>query len=185
MIPRDTARNGAVEIRGTSVVIRNSTFRNNRSNNGGALFVDQSQSLITNNLFTDNHAAGFGGAMLSSSSSNRIINNTFSGNTSANFAGGLLLVSPLLDSVQNNIFYANTSATGDPRISFLQTDSTHYVTLFNFLQAGNNPFFVSATDFHLSPSSPCRNAGNPDPQYNDVDGSRNDQGAYGGPSGNW
>jgi hypothetical protein len=36
-------------------------------------------------------------------------------------------------------------------------------------------------DYRLSPSSPCVNAGNPDPAYNDLDGTRNDMGAYGGP----
>jgi hypothetical protein len=36
-------------------------------------------------------------------------------------------------------------------------------------------------NYRLSPNSPCVNTGNPDPQYNDVDGSRNDIGAYGGP----
>lgn len=40
-------------------------------------------------------------------------------------------------------------------------------------------------DFHLQPGSPCIDAGNPDPQYNDPDGSRNDMGAYGGPGGDW
>jgi hypothetical protein len=36
-------------------------------------------------------------------------------------------------------------------------------------------------DFHLLPTSPLRDAGDPDPAYNDPDGSRNDIGAYGGP----
>ncbi|MCX6842725.1 MAG: FG-GAP-like repeat-containing protein [candidate division WOR-3 bacterium] len=36
-------------------------------------------------------------------------------------------------------------------------------------------------DFHLQAGSPCIDAGNPAPQYNDPDGTRNDMGAYGGP----
>jgi len=185
-IPYDTIRDGAVEITNANVMIHNSIFRNNKSNNGGALAINQSQSIITNNLFVNNYSVGFGGALLSSSSSNKIINNTFYKNSSNNDAGGLLLLSPVLDSVQNNIFYANTSTMGDPRISVLYTDSSHFITQYNFLPIGsNNPYFVSTTDFHLSSSSPCIDAGNPDPQYNDINRTRNDQGAYGGPLGNW
>jgi hypothetical protein len=40
-------------------------------------------------------------------------------------------------------------------------------------------------DLTLSSSSPAINAGNPDVQYNDVNGGRNDLGAYGGPEGDW
>ncbi len=184
-IPYNTIRDGAVEVSAANIVIQNSIFRNNKSNNGGALVIDQSQSIITNNLFINNSAVGFGGAFLSSSSSNIIVNNTFYKNTSYNYAGGLLLLSPVLDSVQNNIFYANTSRTGDPRIAFYQTDSSHYVAKYNFLEAGNNPYFVSLTDFHLSELSPCINAGNPAVKYNDFNGTHNDQGAYGGPLGDW
>jgi len=36
-------------------------------------------------------------------------------------------------------------------------------------------------DFHLLPGSPAIDAGDPDPAFNDPDGSRNDMGAYGGP----
>lgn len=43
----------------------------------------------------------------------------------------------------------------------------------------------SIPNLHLLPSSPCIDAGNPDPAYNDPDGSRNDMGAFGGPWGNW
>lgn len=39
-------------------------------------------------------------------------------------------------------------------------------------------------DFLLYQGSPCINAGNPGIQYNDVNGTRNDMGAYGGPEGN-
>jgi hypothetical protein len=56
-----------------------------------------------------------------------------------------------------------------------------------------DPMFVGSvdggvgatTDFHLSPNSPCRNAGNPDPSFNNPDGTRNDIGPYGGPFGTW
>lgn len=53
-------------------------------------------------------------------------------------------------------------------------------------ESGNNisgdPQFAGS-DYRLSGTSPCVNAGNSDSQYNDFDGSRNDIGAWGGPGG--
>lgn len=44
---------------------------------------------------------------------------------------------------------------------------------------------VTPSDLTLQPGSPAINAGNPTTAYNDPSGSRNDLGAYGGPSGRW
>ena len=41
-----------------------------------------------------------------------------------------------------------------------------------------DPKFVSENDCHLQTGSPCIDAGDPDPKYNDQDGSRNDIGAF-------
>jgi len=43
-----------------------------------------------------------------------------------------------------------------------------------------DPAFVAAGDFHLAPTSICRNAG--DPAFTDPDGTRADMGAYAGPT---
>jgi hypothetical protein len=43
------------------------------------------------------------------------------------------------------------------------------------------PAKEDAGRFSLSPYSPCRNAGDPAPKFNNADGSRNDMGIYGGP----
>ncbi|MFM7204052.1 MAG: aryl-sulfate sulfotransferase [Myxococcota bacterium] len=44
---------------------------------------------------------------------------------------------------------------------------------------------VTPSDLTLQPGSPAINAGNPTITYNDPSGSRNDLGAYGGPTGRW
>ena len=41
------------------------------------------------------------------------------------------------------------------------------------------------SDFTLRTSSPAIDAGDPDAAYNDIDGTRNDMGGYGGPDGVW
>jgi hypothetical protein len=182
----DTTRNGAIDISGANATISNSIFRNNKSNNGGAISIIQSNSIVANNIFYNNFAVVMGGAILTSESSNKIINNTFYKNEGYNYGGALVLLTPILEEVQNNIFYQNTCRGGDPRISFLQTDSSHYIVQYNFMLLGNaTPSFVSETDLHITSSSPCINAGNPSSIYNNADGTRNDQGAYGGPLGQW
>ena len=41
--------------------------------------------------------------------------------------------------------------------------------------------FQDTTNFVLQAGSPARDAGNPDPRFNDIDGTRNDMGIFGGP----
>lgn len=47
-----------------------------------------------------------------------------------------------------------------------------------------DPLFVNAVagDFHLQAGSPCLNTGDPAPQFNNLDTTRNDIGVYGGPT---
>ena len=51
-----------------------------------------------------------------------------------------------------------------------------------------DPLFIDSNngDYNFSSNSPCRDAGSPEVSFNDPDGTRNDIGAYGGPSAiNW
>jgi hypothetical protein len=185
-IEGDTAGTGSVRIVYSEVKIENSIFRENRSTHGGAVYIFGSSVVFANNIFRDNFSVVAGGAILSEISNIEIVNNTFYKNNSLNFGGGIILSANENNFIQNNIFYMNTSQTGDPRIEIWPDGSGINDTAYNFLAYGVlNPNFISENDLHLRTGSPCINAGNPDSSFNDYNGSRNDQGAYGGPLGNW
>jgi hypothetical protein len=186
-LPYESAiKYGAIETTNANLQVKNNYFANNYTRYGGAMALFATNSEIINNIFYYNEGVDYGGAILSQNSNNKIINNTFYKNYSLNFGGGLVLADPVYEEIQNNIFYDNFSYHGDPRIAIISGDTANVFQQYNFLAFGNmNPQFKSTSDFHLSEISPCKNAGNPDPQYDDFDGTRNDQGAYGGPGGNW
>ncbi len=115
-----------------------------------------------------------------------MVNNTIYENTCFNYGGGIVLRDPLTTEIQNNIFFNNLSFTGDNRISIVAGDTSNVSKQYNYLAFGPmNPLFISNDNLHLSSDSPCINNGNPASEYNDVNGTRNDQGAYGGPLGDW
>ncbi|NNL22524.1 MAG: right-handed parallel beta-helix repeat-containing protein [Ignavibacteriaceae bacterium] len=177
---------GAISIASTVVEFKNCVFQNNYSQFGGALAIESANVKVTNCIFYNNEAVVYGGAILSEKSSNKIINNTFYKNFCLNYGGGIVLVDPVNEEIQNNILFDNRSYLGDPRIEIVSGDSSNIVEQFNFLAFDEmDPLFISSTDFHLSTNSPCIDVGNPEPEYNDVNGTRNDQGAYGGPEGDW
>lgn len=179
-------RYGAIEAANTNLIIRNCYFYYNYAQNGGALSLSNCNSEITNNVFFRNESLDYGGAIFSRTSVNKIINNTFYRNFCLNFGGAITITDPVHEEIQNNIFYDNFSYLGDSRIHLVTGDSTNIFEQYNFLAPDSlNPLFFSSTDFHLHENSPCKDAGNPLSEFNDVDGSRNDQGAYGGPGGDW
>jgi parallel beta-helix repeat protein len=56
-------------------------------------------------------------------------------------------------------------------------ESNYYNCVAGPFDISVDPEFVAPFDFHLKPTSPCIDAGDPDPKYNDSDGSRADIGA--------
>ncbi len=182
----DLLTNGAIEINNSNVVVENCVFKINSCIYGGGLFILNSGAVIKNNIFRDNDAEVYGGAMFLQNSNAVIINNSIYRNTCFNYGGGVVLWDPLTTEIQNNIFFNNLSFTGDNRISIVAGDSSNITEQYNYLAFGSmNPMFNSSDDLHLSTGSPCINKGNPALEYNDVNGTRNDQGAFGGPFGDW
>lgn len=139
-------------------------------------------------------------------------------NTVANCRIGLDVADPWNAKVQNSVFVGCTNAVKvsgslsrnisfncfyQNRTNFIGYPATYGTAiwpnrngtmsdaLYNIFQ---DPQFVSATDFHLQPTSPCIDAGTPDWNYSDMCFSNGvsqgtsfpDLGAYGGPdAANW
>jgi len=148
----------------SSLSFLNSAVRNGRDNYGEnqAIWVSASAKLLAiNNVIFDyggHHASGRA-FRLDGSATNYISSN-------------------IGYSLQNEFVhgpFANNTVT----YNLSQTGEGGGVLLQNRLNA--DPDFVDTTNFVLGPTSPARNAGDPDPRFNDIDGTRNDMGIYGGP----
>ncbi|MCL5097106.1 MAG: right-handed parallel beta-helix repeat-containing protein [Candidatus Omnitrophica bacterium] len=190
--------NGVRVQGGAGAIVRNNIIEDNGVASDAALDYGivclSSTPLIANNLVISNHGAGIYFAWAASSGA-QAINNTIVGNDQ----NGIWCYSDANAIIKNNILTGNsvgilaTHGTTTPLISFndvWDNDWRDYDA-----QAGGvagpglgdisaDPLFDPAASlrFALSADSPCINAGDPDPVYNDLDGSRSDMGAYGGPS---
>ena len=176
----------SVSITNSEAEFAHSYFSNNSAIHGGAIGTYNSKLIFKNNIVMNNDADVWGGAIMSELSDILVINNTFYHNSSGNYCGGVFVFDNAKTELQNNIFYKNSSRTGNINFQYASTDSTDLIEQYNYFAFGiMNPNFFSETNFRLNLLSPCINSGNPDPAFYDYDNSRNDQGAYGGPFGNW
>ncbi|MBN2054785.1 right-handed parallel beta-helix repeat-containing protein [bacterium] len=179
--------------------VTHSLFAENESN---CIYVhDWSDGSVRNCLFVNNVMAeewdGGSGILVQQGSTLEIINNTFVANAAAEGSGAMFANWHGGDSyLYNNIFaqHPQGSAIGCNGGAFIIDYNNLYDNLpddYGTCDSGANdihsdPLFVDQAggDYHLQAGSPSINAGDPDPMYNDFDGSRNDLGAYGGPDGN-
>jgi hypothetical protein len=180
--------------------ISNSEFRNNTtSGEGGAIETGRGTYCIHGTRFLNNHADIEGGAIFGYDY--LILNSLFFNNTSPS-ASTLRCGYSDYSIMMNSIIYdlAESSSTVElPYSDLLIINSITHNANFNegnltieysnieggWPGEGNinqDPRFVDPAnaDFHLLGGSPCSDAGNPYVLYNDLDGTRNDMGIYGG-----
>lgn len=183
---------------GSSALLRNNRIENNGNAadatlNYGVVCLS-STPLIANNVVNGTKGAGLYFAWAASTGA-QVVNNTVVDNT----ADGIWCYNDANVTIKNNIFTRNntgiTASHGAvPLISFNDVVANTWLN-YNPQVGGvaapgpgdfsADPLFDAASTppFALTFASPCINAGDPNPLFNDVDGSRNDVGAYGGPSG--
>ena len=160
----------------TTSVIEGFTIRNCRvsgMSHGGGINANGASPTIKNNIVYDCYAGRGGGILCENNTAPIILNNT----VMYNVGGGIQAIA---GTIRNNISRDNGW------FDFTIGAGTYPSSYNNFGGAyegeGNvnlDPLFVdsAARDFRLEAGSPCINAGDPDPQYNDPDGTRSDMGA--------
>ncbi|UCG68116.1 MAG: hypothetical protein JSV09_09825 [Thermoplasmata archaeon] len=124
----------------------------NTSTRGGGMYIEDLTGKIYNNIIVNNHASDYGGGIKCWS-------------LKAGFEIGY-----------NNVWGNTTGGGAEENYGTCQTIGEGAIEA--------DPEFedAEAGDFHLKNTSPCIDTGNPDPVYNDIDGTRNDMGIYGGPA---
>jgi hypothetical protein len=191
---------GAIAARGTSI-IRQCIIRDCKTikglpltgGYGGGLFLLGS-TLVQNCLIINDTATVRGGGIYVADVAEdvRIVNCTIWDSTAYDRGGGIAAYWGQF-TVENCIVFDNVGGEiypgpDHPRATLVsysnvdegwpEADSTNIT---------GDPLFVNIyfDNYRLLPDSPCIDAGNPHPAYNDRNGSRNDMGAFGGPYGNW
>jgi len=198
---------GGIYVDYASVItIDEGHLMDNRSTDGAGLEISGGTVTLTNVVSSYNTADDEGGGVLVIDGELTSVNVTY-GRDAAYRGGGIYLSGTGSASVMNTIIFG-TTAGGGVRVDGGASWSGNYNNVFG--NAGDNyfgipdptgtsgnisesPLFVSVTDdgnptndnWALTSESPSIDAGDPDAMYYDADGTRNDQGAYGGPASDW
>jgi len=176
---------GILNHSGADTSIHNNLFVGNIAENAGALFVFDSAPEVVNNTAYDNHATTAGNA-----AGFRVFQGEFSNNALADGTGtgvhiigsgaGVTFEYNAIWDFTDGAFLDDPVVPGDGDL--IGVDGNIAVNPLFGLASSD---FVWNDDLSLQSTSLLINAGDPTPFENDVDGTRNDIGAFGGPDGDW
>ncbi len=187
---------------GSTVIIANNLISNNTTyhadDDGGGIFCHNSSPEILHNLIIGNFAQRYGGGIYLWGSSPLIEGNTISMNT-AQYGGGICCHDSSFVTVTNNILWEDSAEVGMELCLLYDAEAVPPVLTVSYSDVeggegdvyvapeaelvwgyGNldlDPLFIDShgDDFHLLPTSPCIDVG--DPYMEDYDHSRSDMGA--------
>ncbi len=159
---------------------------------GGGIYCNNSSNPTIKNVLIINNGCNCGGGIYISTQSNPYLENITITDNYAQWGDGIFFDSNFPQqgsaTILNCIIWSEVYFSG----SFGGELSADYsdINYYSVNGDGNineDPQFVNTYtgNYRLNINSPCIDAGNPDSQYNDPDGSRNDMGAFGGTNGNW
>ncbi len=182
---------GGVHATGDALIRNCFIWNNQTGRHGGGVFLKDKASLYNSILFA-NHSGNSNHNLYISNATGSVINNTFvladtiEGNnvTAYSLKSGFVFLNNIM--LHGTTFALDTTSThhGSVIIDYSRMDS---VSLAGSNLIMDDPQLIGLDQtppvFLLAKDSPCINAGHPDEQYNNVDGTRNTMGAFGGPGG--
>jgi C1A family cysteine protease len=177
----------------SSLSLSRAVVRQNTSpSSGGGIYLHSGSIDISNCIVTMNRSNVIGGGMYADSCWGAVTNNTFDRNRAA-YAGGNVFLAPNPSlAIKNNLFsygYKNGFQTNSLNNITFRFNNCFGNTPLNLVAAGadatnisKNPHYADTTsfDYHLLVHSGGIDTGDP-AGPSDPDGSRADQGAFGGP----
>ena len=207
---------GGIGINVTDVILCGNYISDNNGGTGGGIRITSGSSILIGNLIAEN-TAGKGGGVYCIGGYFLLENNTICLNTAMSDpygTGGLRITQCDTALIINSIIWGNQAPNG--AVPNLLLYDTYLTISYSNIGGGYDSIWVDSTstiiwgpgnidtdpmfetgplcDYHLSLSSPCIDAGNPAPEYNDPEDPfspgyalwpamgylRNDMGAFGG-----
>lgn len=184
-----SAGGGGIRYGYCSPRIYNNVLQNNSGRYGGGIVSFFADGDLRNNVIA--HCDGgqdYGGGGLwigGNGHSTILINNTIVGNESVLSGGGIRLFAGILNG-HSNIVWGNDANSGTDQIggSVANIHVDYSCVEGNLSGTGNIDEYPDFQELYLrlESLSPCVDAGHPESEWNDEDGTRNDMGCYGGPA---
>jgi hypothetical protein len=165
-----------IKCEGTSPTIERNIIKSNYGD-GGVICLNGSRAVIQNNTILGNlgnSSTHLSIGVYAEAATPTIKNNIITGN-GIGYAPYQCSPNESYNNIwgnRRNYGYSATAGTGT-----ISSDPKFAYTTNNIINQGNDG------DYRLASNSPCRDAGDPNPIYNDSDGSRNDMGAFDGNGG--
>ncbi|MGA1874687.1 MAG: right-handed parallel beta-helix repeat-containing protein [bacterium] len=179
-------KGGGIYCLNSSPTITNCTISRNSANWGSGISCHESSPAISNCTIIENSANRRGGGIYCLDSSPTITNCTISQNSAVWEGGGIYCYYRSWPTIMNCILWGDLPDEINEITA--EGNNTELIVTYSDIQGGypgpgnmnTGPLFVDLTggNYHVSPVSPCIDAGHP--RIYDSDGSRSDMGAYGG-----